>query len=88
LIVEAPTEPPAMCITRKDDPCQHHFNGGIAAAFPAEVASTWNSFHIPVENHVVPALVGKKQCFDRSVLFIQASLKMARNPGAEGWIWV
>jgi hypothetical protein len=37
LITEAPAEQEVLYITRKDHPWQHHFNGGISAAFLAKL---------------------------------------------------
>ena len=37
LVTSPPSEPAATYITHKDDPWQHHYNGGIAAAFLTEL---------------------------------------------------
>lgn len=37
LVRDYPAEEAAVYVTRKDDPWQHHFNGGIAAAFLAKL---------------------------------------------------
>lgn len=37
LVTSPPSEPAAAYITRKDDPWQYHYNGGIAAAFLTEL---------------------------------------------------
>lgn len=38
LIVECPADQEALYVTKKDSPWQHHFNGGIAAAFLTQLS--------------------------------------------------